>query len=407
MFSGRSRDLWTPLEGASCRIKPKSVKHYCSLYCELVARYLSAKTSSNWCRASPLTTIWLSHWWLTHSSTSSSVVAVAEASAARKTCCRWWRPQQDPSLPCISTATWLSIQTATPLLQVSAYGLVCICLCFLRGCLEASWKNGCPTGSYLRMWHGDRPHFFHFAVLVDHSNNPYTSLQQHRKVTYTDRCHVNYEIHWLALLTADWLHALVCADAPGMTSDDIHVELHEGTLKVSGEKSRQHEEGKPGHKVWRQERSFQKFQRCFALPEDANPETINARLEHGVLTVEVSGQTLLCCSFLHKEGLWSYLQKKHVTRLMVRKRTCISRMDHTMIKTMTALTVSIYKTVQRTALGTICSWFILPITYSNYSMALKITTDCMAMHNSHCLSAGRVVLPYCLSAKLVLEIRQL
>ncbi|KAF5843083.1 HSP20-like chaperone, partial [Dunaliella salina] len=60
----------------------------------------------------------------------------------------------------------------------------------------------------------------------------------------------------------------IIADAPGMSGDDIQVELHDGTLKVSGEKSRQHEEGKQGHKVWRQERSFQKFQRAFSLPED-------------------------------------------------------------------------------------------------------------------------------------------
>eukprot|EP00983_Pelagomonas_calceolata_P135296 1162143-Pelagomonas_calceolata.AAC.1 len=76
------------------------------------------------------------------------------------------------------------------------------------------------------------------------------------------------------------------SDAPGMTGDDIHVELQDGVLKVSGEKSRQHEEGKQGDKVWRQERSFQKFQRCFSLPEDANPDAISAKLEHGVLTVE-------------------------------------------------------------------------------------------------------------------------
>jgi len=90
------------------------------------------------------------------------------------------------------------------------------------------------------------------------------------------------------MLTSFLLTSLAFIDAPGMSGDDIHVELHEGTLKVSGEKSRQFEEGKQGHKVWRQERSFQKFQRCFSLPEDANPEGISARLEHGVLTVEVS-----------------------------------------------------------------------------------------------------------------------
>ncbi|KAF5842953.1 HSP20-like chaperone [Dunaliella salina] len=79
----------------------------------------------------------------------------------------------------------------------------------------------------------------------------------------------------------------IIADAPGMTSDDIHVELQDGVLKVSGEKSMHHEERQKNDKVWRQERSFRKFQRCFSLPEDAQPDSISASLEHGVLTVEI------------------------------------------------------------------------------------------------------------------------
>jgi hypothetical protein len=84
---------------------------------------------------------------------------------------------------------------------------------------------------------------------------------------------------------------LLPADAPGMAGDDINVELQGNTLKVSGQKSQQREEGGQGHKVWRQERSFSQFSRSFELPENAQPEGISANLDHGVLTVEVSNQS--------------------------------------------------------------------------------------------------------------------
>lgn len=73
-----------------------------------------------------------------------------------------------------------------------------------------------------------------------------------------------------------------------MAADDIHVELHEGRLVVSGEKKIVKEEGKKGvDKVWVQERRACKFSRAFTLPEDAQSEGIAARLEHGVLTVDI------------------------------------------------------------------------------------------------------------------------
>ncbi len=37
----------------------------------------------------------------------------------------------------------------------------------------------------------------------------------------------------------------------------------------------------------RQERTFSKFTRSFVLPDDARADTIAARMEHGVLTVDM------------------------------------------------------------------------------------------------------------------------
>jgi len=154
----------------------------------------------------------------------------------------------------------------------------------------SSWMKvsfACPYSADPAVWYASpRLHMPSLAIFVGSCSA--LSCRSHISLRHVRAL----EFCWLFLLTV-WCPAHACADAPGMTSDDIHVELHEGMLKVSGEKSRQHEEGKPGHKVWRQERSFQKFQRCFTLPEDANPETINAKLEHGVLTVEVGCNTVV------------------------------------------------------------------------------------------------------------------
>lgn len=76
-----------------------------------------------------------------------------------------------------------------------------------------------------------------------------------------------------------------------MTGDDVKVELHDNVLVVSGEKSIKKEhvsKNKDGEvKVWRQERKKRKFSRSFQLPENAKADGITAKMEHGVLTVEV------------------------------------------------------------------------------------------------------------------------
>lgn len=81
----------------------------------------------------------------------------------------------------------------------------------------------------------------------------------------------NYELH---------------ADAPGMNPDEIKVEIDQKTLLISGEHKevKRHEEN---GRVWRQERTFRKFNRSFTLPEDAKPDEISASLDAGVLKVVV------------------------------------------------------------------------------------------------------------------------
>ncbi len=82
----------------------------------------------------------------------------------------------------------------------------------------------------------------------------------------------------------------IVADAPGMEPDNIRVELVNDALHVSGEKRterKQENQGAQGVKVHRHERTFTRFSRTFALPDDARADGITAKLDNGVLTVDM------------------------------------------------------------------------------------------------------------------------
>lgn len=74
-------------------------------------------------------------------------------------------------------------------------------------------------------------------------------------------------------------------DMPGLSREDVKIELQEGRLRVSGErKIKQEEKGETFRRV---ERMYGRFFRSFALPEASDTEHVQARLENGVLTIEV------------------------------------------------------------------------------------------------------------------------
>ena len=74
-------------------------------------------------------------------------------------------------------------------------------------------------------------------------------------------------------------------DLPGLTEDEISIELEDNVLTVSGRRERKHE--RKGDNYFRWERRFGQFSRAVALPAGVRENDINATYENGVLEVHV------------------------------------------------------------------------------------------------------------------------
>ncbi len=74
-------------------------------------------------------------------------------------------------------------------------------------------------------------------------------------------------------------------DVPGMTKDDIAINLQNNTLTVSGERSSERQED--GEEYVRVERAFGNFHRTFTLPDAVDPDRVEATYDEGVLTINV------------------------------------------------------------------------------------------------------------------------
>jgi HSP20 family protein len=78
---------------------------------------------------------------------------------------------------------------------------------------------------------------------------------------------------------------LVKAEVPGLSPENIDVQVENDVLTVRGERKSENEEQRGGYR--RVERRYGSFARSFVLPKGTNPEAIDAQVEHGVLTVTI------------------------------------------------------------------------------------------------------------------------
>lgn len=76
------------------------------------------------------------------------------------------------------------------------------------------------------------------------------------------------------------------ADLPGVTEAELEIAVHNNVLTVSG--SRVAEERKDGESFTLYERQFGSFSRSFALPDLADGERVEAKLDSGVLTLSIA-----------------------------------------------------------------------------------------------------------------------
>ena len=76
--------------------------------------------------------------------------------------------------------------------------------------------------------------------------------------------------------------------APGMKKEDFNVHINdEGNLIIKMESKQEHKDEDKNTRYLRREFSYSKFEQTLILPDDVKKDDIKARVENGVLTVEL------------------------------------------------------------------------------------------------------------------------
>ncbi len=79
--------------------------------------------------------------------------------------------------------------------------------------------------------------------------------------------------------------------APGLKKEDFNVHINdEGNLIVKMEQKQENKEEDKNARYLRREFSYSKFEQALILPDDVDKNKIAAKVENGVLTVELPKQ---------------------------------------------------------------------------------------------------------------------
>lgn len=82
----------------------------------------------------------------------------------------------------------------------------------------------------------------------------------------------------------------ISIDLPGLSQDDIQIELDGNTLIVKGKT--EHKSESQDKQYYRIERNVGAFQRTLSLPEDADEKGILATMKNGLLNIQIPRKTL-------------------------------------------------------------------------------------------------------------------
>lgn len=80
-------------------------------------------------------------------------------------------------------------------------------------------------------------------------------------------------------------------DLPGLTKDQVKIDLNDNTLTVSGERKTEKRTDDKTTSTHFSEFTYGAFSRSFTFPVKVNAENVDAKLENGVLTVELAKTT--------------------------------------------------------------------------------------------------------------------
>jgi len=78
---------------------------------------------------------------------------------------------------------------------------------------------------------------------------------------------------------------LMEAELPGLTDEDIELNVEDNILTLSSKKEQDREEKKNGYLI--RERSKNEFARTFVLPKDVDREKIKGEFKNGLLVVSI------------------------------------------------------------------------------------------------------------------------
>lgn len=77
---------------------------------------------------------------------------------------------------------------------------------------------------------------------------------------------------------------LLEVELPGVTKDSIDLTVHNGMMRISGERK----VPETDRNYWVNERLYGPFDRAISLPDDVDPDTIEAQFKDGVLHIVLS-----------------------------------------------------------------------------------------------------------------------
>jgi HSP20 family protein len=75
------------------------------------------------------------------------------------------------------------------------------------------------------------------------------------------------------------------ADLPGLSKEEVEIEVKDDVLTISGERKSEHHDN--GEGFYRVERSFGRFSRSLDLPAGVDAASVTAEFENGVLEVRI------------------------------------------------------------------------------------------------------------------------